>query len=80
MSGTTAHRQVSADSINTAKWRKSSHSGAVGNCVELAPLANADMAVRNSRNPRGPALVYSGVDMSAFLAGVRAGDFGATSG
>jgi hypothetical protein len=70
----TAHYGMSAASI-TANWRKSSHSGAVGNCVELAPLAGNETAVRNSRNPCGPALVYSGVDMSAFLARVKDGDF-----
>jgi len=66
---------TSADSMR-ANWRKSSHSGAVGNCVELALLTDGETAVRNSRNPHGPALVYSGVDMNAFLARVKGGDFG----
>ena len=70
-----ARNGTSADSM-TANWRKSSHSGAVGNCVELALLAGGETAVRNSRNPHGPALVYPGVDMNAFLTRVRDGDFG----
>ena len=42
-----------------AAWRKSSASGAVGNCVEVAWLSTTDLvAVRNSRDPQGPALVY----------------------
>jgi hypothetical protein len=75
MASTTAHNGVSATSLTAAVWRKSSRSGAIGNCVELAPLPGAEMAVRNSRDPRGPALIYSGVDMGGFLAGVKAGEF-----
>jgi hypothetical protein len=56
-------------------WRKSRHSGAVGNCVELAMLPGDEIAVRNSRNPRGTALLYSTVDMSGFLARVKEGEF-----
>lgn len=74
MAGTTTHHGVPANRLST-RWRKSRYSGAVGNCVELAPLAGDEIAVRNSRNPRGPALVYSGVDMSGFLALVKEGGF-----
>lgn len=54
-----------------AVWRKSSRSGAVGNCVELAWPDSDAVAVRNSRNPHGPVLVYSRADLTAFLAGVK---------
>jgi hypothetical protein len=75
MARTTGHNGVSAGSLIAAAWRKSSRSGAIGNCVELAPLPGDEMAVRNSRDPRGPALIYSGVDMSGFLTRVKAGEF-----
>jgi hypothetical protein len=64
---------MSAVELNGAIWRKSSRSGAVGNCVELTwPDAHV-VAVRNSRDPRGSVLVYTRADLVAFLAGVKAG-------
>lgn len=58
-----------------ARWRKSKRSGAMGNCVEVAPLASGEIAVRNSRFPEGPALVYTRAEMAAFLAGAKDGEF-----
>jgi hypothetical protein len=51
------------------QWRKSSHSGTGGSCVEL--LGTLDR-VRDSKNPAGPALR---VDLAAFLTGVKSGRF-----
>jgi uncharacterized protein DUF397 len=56
-------------------WRKSSASNPSGNCVELAALADGGVAVRNSRYPAGPALIYTRAEVAAFLAGVRNGEF-----
>ena len=57
-------------------WRKSRRSNPSGNCVELALLpAGAGVAIRNSRDPNGPALVYTLEEIAAFLGGVRDGDF-----
>ena len=64
-----------AELLAGARWRKSSHSGALGNCVEVAPLATGEVAVRNSRFPAGPALVYTRAEMAAFLAGAKDGEF-----
>lgn len=47
---------VSADDLPGTPWRKSSYSGAVGNCVELSWFGER-AGVRNSRDPHGPALV-----------------------
>ncbi|MFI6029331.1 DUF397 domain-containing protein [Amycolatopsis magusensis] len=58
-----------------ARWKKSSRSGALGNCVEVAALADGSVAVRNSRFPAGPALVYTQAEMAAFLAGAKDGEF-----
>lgn len=66
---------VSAGSLTDVTWRKSSHSGSMGNCVEVARLASGDVAVRNSRDPHGPALVYTKAEIAAFLAGVKDGEF-----
>jgi hypothetical protein len=50
-----------------ARWVKSSYSGPTGgNCVEVALLADGTVAVRNSRDPSGPALVFPAVEWDAF--------------
>nr|WP_116046369.1 DUF397 domain-containing protein [Amycolatopsis palatopharyngis] len=66
---------MSADLLSSANWRKSRHSGAVGNCVEVAPLAGGEIAMRNSRFPGGPALIYTREEIAAFLAGAKDGEF-----
>jgi hypothetical protein len=67
---------IPAGRLPPVAWRKSRRSNPSGNCVELARLpGNAGFAVRNSRDPDGPALVYTAEEMAAFLGGVRDGDF-----
>ncbi|MGX1916110.1 DUF397 domain-containing protein [Streptomyces phaeochromogenes] len=66
---------VPADSLHNVIWRKSRHSTADGNCVEVALLAGGDVAMRNSRDPSGPALVYTQAEIAAFIAGVKDGEF-----
>jgi len=70
-----ARNGMSAAELPDATWRKSARSGAVGNCVELACLDGGAVAVRNSRFPGGPALVYARAGIEAFAAGVRGGEF-----
>jgi hypothetical protein len=55
-------------------WRKSGRSSPSGNCVELAALEDG-AAIRNSRDPQGPALVYTSDEIVAFIHGVKDGDF-----
>ena len=58
------------------RWIKSSYSGPTGgNCVEVAFLPDGDVAVRNSRHPDGPALVFSKTEWEAFLGGACDGEF-----
>lgn len=56
-------------------WRKSRHSNPGGNCVELAELPGGDIALRNSRHPGGPALIYTRAEIAAFVHGAKDGDF-----
>jgi len=62
--------------LSAAVWRKSSYSGNGGNCVEVAGNLPGVVAVRDSKNPGGPALVFSPDDWAAFIAGVRDGEVG----
>ena len=63
--------------LTWARWMKSSYSGPTGgNCVEVALLAGGQVAVRNSRHPSGPALVFSAGEWDAFVGGARGGQFG----
>jgi hypothetical protein len=59
-----------------ARWVKSSFSGPQGNCVEVAQMDDGSVAIRNSRQPAGPALVFTAAEWDAFLTGARAGEFG----
>jgi hypothetical protein len=43
----------------TVRWRKSSHSGDQGACVEVAALPAGGIGVRDSKNPDGPHLTLS---------------------
>ncbi|GAA2378370.1 DUF397 domain-containing protein [Nonomuraea africana] len=55
-------------------WRKSSYSNISGECVEVAPAAGGVM-VRDSKNPGGAVLAFTGGEWRAFLAGVRDAEF-----
>jgi Domain of unknown function (DUF397) len=55
-------------------WHKSSHSGDAGNCVEICTDETA-VAVRDSKNTAGPELQITGRAWSAFVAGIKHGEF-----
>ena len=58
------------------EWVKSSYSGTNNNCVEVAQLPGGGRAVRDSKNPAGPALVFTPDEWSAFVLGASEGEFG----
>ncbi len=66
---------VQASLLPAPVWRKSSYSSPDGNCVEAAMLADG-VAVRNSRFPDGPALIFTDAEWEAFVRGIKDGDFG----
>ncbi len=66
---------MSAGHLPGVTWQKSGRSNPSGNCVECAVLPDGGVAVRNSRDPEGPALIYTAAEIEAFIFGVRDGDF-----
>ncbi len=61
--------------LSGAKWFKSSRSSGSKDCVEVAHLGGGVVGVRDSKNPTGPALVFTPGEWDAFTAGVHAGEF-----
>jgi hypothetical protein len=66
---------VPAVHLPEASWQKSSRSNSQGNCVELAELPTGQIAIRNSRCPDGPTLIYTRTEIEALILGVKDGDF-----
>ncbi|MER7764629.1 DUF397 domain-containing protein [Streptomyces sp. NPDC097619] len=58
--------------LNGARWRRSSRSTGMNNCVEAATLTGGLLAVRDSKRTEGPALVFTGPAWDGFLLFVRA--------
>ncbi|MCL2583422.1 MAG: DUF397 domain-containing protein [Streptosporangiales bacterium] len=66
---------ISAAELDGAAWRKSQRSNSQGACVELARLNGATVAMRNSRDPEGTALIYSADAVRAMVGALRSGEF-----
>ncbi|MFF3819829.1 DUF397 domain-containing protein [Streptomyces bluensis] len=56
-------------------WRKSSHSNdEAGSCLEVLDNHPSGIPVRDSKNPHGPALLFSAPGWSSFVTAVRHGN------
>jgi hypothetical protein len=66
---------MAAIALGPLAWLKSQHSNPSGNCVEVARLPTGEIAVRNSRYPAGPVLVYTQAELAAFVRGAKDGEF-----
>jgi hypothetical protein len=67
---------MTSNHLSAAAWRKSSysdHNG--GDCIEIALGIPGVVPVRDSKDSSGPALVFGADAWSAFVAGVKVGDF-----
>lgn len=61
--------------LTGAWWRKSRHSGSNGgNCVEVATNLPGIVAVRDSKHPDGPTLIFTPEEWDSFLRGAQVGD------
>jgi hypothetical protein len=63
-----------AADLGELDWRVAG-SGEAGNGVEMARLPDGQIAVRNSADPRGPALIYTRAEIEALIGGAQDGDF-----
>lgn len=73
---TVFHNGMTGASLGHLSWVKSGRSGPQGNCVELAELeAGGRVAMRNSRDTRGPVLVHERDEIQAFIEAAKSGDF-----
>jgi len=62
--------------LSDAVWRKSSRSGGNGGqCVEVADNLPEMIAVRDSKNPDGPKLLFTPTQWKSFVSGVKSGEF-----
>ncbi|MYV55483.1 DUF397 domain-containing protein [Streptomyces sp. SID3212] len=61
--------------LSNAAWRKSSYSSGNGQCVEVAHIGDV-VALRDSKDPTRPALVFAPREFDAFVCGVAGGEFG----
>ena len=71
----TMYNGMPASELGDVRWLKSQHSNPNGACVELAALPSGEIAMRNSRFPVGPVLLYTQAEITAFLAGAKDGAF-----
>ncbi|APB00567.1 DUF397 domain-containing protein [Nocardia seriolae] len=58
-----------------ARWFKSSRSETGSQCVEVAFLEGDLVGVRDSKNPTGPALIFTSGEWDTFTAGLTSDEF-----
>lgn len=74
---TSIRNGMDASALTGVTWIRSRRSGPTGgNCVEVAFLADGQIAMRNSRHPQGPALIFTRSEWDAFLGGAKDGELG----
>lgn len=64
------------DDLDHLTWRKSSFSSDQGGaCVEVAPLHDGRIAVRNSNHREAGVVFFTAAEMDAWIKGCKAGEF-----
>jgi hypothetical protein len=65
---------LSEEELGGLSWIKAKLSNHNGACVEIASTPDK-IAIRDSKDPGGPILVYTPIEFRAFLDGARNGEF-----
>ena len=65
---------MGAPDLRGAQWRKSTYSANGSTCVEVASNLPGIVAVRDSKDPQGPKLVFTPQQWRVFTAGVKTGE------
>jgi len=66
-----------AGDLTDVQWRHAGGTGSDSTGVEMAKLPDGQIAVRNSADPDGPALIYTRAEIEALIGGAQDGDFDA---
>ncbi|MET7935793.1 DUF397 domain-containing protein [Streptomyces sp. NPDC005322] len=68
------HNGMRAADLGSEGWSKPWRGGNGGNCVEALKLDDGRVAIRQSTDPDGPALIYTRSEILAFIRGAKAGE------
>lgn len=68
------HNGMRAADLGTEGWHKPWSGGNGGNCIEAMRLGDGRVALRQSTDPDGPALIFAGSEFTAFIEGAKAGE------
>jgi Domain of unknown function (DUF397) len=63
-----------AESLGPEGWLRPWSGGNGGSCVEAMKLPDGRIALRQSTDPQGPALLYTSAEMAAFIHGAKTGE------
>ncbi|MDT0445775.1 MULTISPECIES: DUF397 domain-containing protein [unclassified Streptomyces] len=63
-----------AGELGNEGWRKPWSGPNGGNCVEALKLADGRVALRQSTDPEGPALIYTVHEIKTFISGAKRGE------
>lgn len=78
MADNAVYNGMPAGELGELDWRLAvGRGGQPGSGVELAKLPDGKIAVRNSADPDGPALIYTRAEIEALIGGAQDGDFDA---
>ncbi|MFE2447896.1 DUF397 domain-containing protein, partial [Streptomyces sp. NPDC059426] len=68
------HNGMRASDLGSEGWHKPWSGGNGGNCVEAMRLDDGRVAIRQSTDPDGPALIYTRHEIMVFIEGAKAGE------
>ncbi|MEU0841898.1 DUF397 domain-containing protein [Streptomyces sp. NPDC005962] len=72
--GSRAYSGMPARDLGSEGWHKPWSGGNGGSCVEAMRLKDGRVALRQSTDPDGPALIYTDLEMKRFIQGAKSGE------